>query len=232
MPDEKSVVNNTAKKGVLLTGAQPWGGDMVLISLLTPMVLLQLPPLCKYFSTDGLDSSESYLNHLHAQPSLAFGSAPAPRSPINGFGSAQEDSAEDGADLEDMDTEWSKNFDFWTVKFQELTSSHLEAEIDGHTRKRKRGADSAQTQEDLDSVSDDGWLDEEEDPGIEHDPLYQGSDSQTFIGSQDAHLDSPCLLNLLSDRLVEGSHTAPPQNESDTLTLPLGGPVQWAFTLL
>jgi hypothetical protein len=40
MPDEKLVVNNTAKKGVLLTGARPWGGDMVLISLLTPMVLV------------------------------------------------------------------------------------------------------------------------------------------------------------------------------------------------
>ncbi|KAG1849345.1 hypothetical protein C8R48DRAFT_778588 [Suillus tomentosus] len=97
-----------------------------------------------------------------------------------------------------------------TVKFRELTSSHLEAEID---------------------ADDDGWLDEEEDPGFEHDPLYQGSDSQTFVGSQDAHLDSPCLLELLSDRPVEGSHTAPPQNESDTSTLPLGGPVQWAFTL-
>ncbi|KAG1801970.1 hypothetical protein EV424DRAFT_385433 [Suillus variegatus] len=93
-----------------------------------------------------------------------------------------------------------------TVKFRELTSSHLEAEIDGHTRKRKRGADSAQTQENSDPVSDDGWLDEEEDPGFERDPLCQGSDSQTFVGSQDAHLDSPCLLDLLSDRPVEGSH--------------------------
>ncbi|KAG1811642.1 hypothetical protein EV424DRAFT_1557871 [Suillus variegatus] len=119
-----------------------------------------------------------------------------------------------------------------TVKFRELMSSYLEAEIDGHTRKRKHSADSAQTQEDLDPVSDDdGWLDEEEDPGFERDPLCQGSDSQTFVGSQDAHLDSPCLLDLLSDRPVEGSHTAPPQNESDTSTLPLGGPVQWAFTL-
>ncbi|KAG1803319.1 hypothetical protein EV424DRAFT_1351541 [Suillus variegatus] len=115
---------------------------------------------------------------------------------------------------------------------QKSSNFYLKAEIDGHTQKRKCGADSAQTQEDLDPVSDDdGWLDEEEDPGFERNPLCQGSDSQTFVGSQDAHLDSPCLLDLLSDRPVEGSHTAPLQNESDTSTLPLGGPVQWAFTL-
>jgi hypothetical protein len=42
------------------------------------------------------------------------------------------------------------------------------------------------TQEDSDLASDNGgWLDE--DPGFKHNPLYQGSDSQNFAGSQDTH---------------------------------------------
>jgi len=57
--------------------------------------------------------------------------------------------------------------------------------------------------QDVNSDSEDDWLEEIEDPEIEHDPMYRSCDTRVLAGNEDTHLDVPRLLDLLSEKPVE-----------------------------
>jgi len=84
--------------------------------------------------------------------------------------------------------------------------------------------------QDVNSDSEDDWLEEIEDPEIEHDPMYRSCDTRVLAGNEDARLDVPQLLDLLSEKPVEGASRAPKQQDT-TIPMPSRGPVQWAFAL-
>jgi hypothetical protein len=84
--------------------------------------------------------------------------------------------------------------------------------------------------QDFNSDSEDGWLEENEDPEIERDPMYRSCDTRVLVGDEDAHLDAPQLLDLLSEKPVEGANRAPKQQDT-AVPMPSRGPVQWAFAL-
>lgn len=84
--------------------------------------------------------------------------------------------------------------------------------------------------QDFNSDSEDDWLDENEDPEIECDPMYRSCDPRVLAGDEDAYLDAPRLLDLLSEKPVEGASRAPQQQDS-AVPIPSQGPVQWDFTL-
>ncbi|KAG2090365.1 uncharacterized protein F5147DRAFT_764422 [Suillus discolor] len=73
------------------------------------------------------------------------------------------------------------------------------------------------TAADSNSDSEDNWLEESEDPEIERDPI------------EDAHLDAPRLLDLLSEKPVEGASRTP-QIQDSTVPTPPGGPVHLSKT--
>ncbi|KAG1822468.1 uncharacterized protein BJ212DRAFT_1476895 [Suillus subaureus] len=98
-----------------------------------------------------------------------------------------------------------------TVKFRDLDSTLFDVDLDSND-------------------SGDNWLEESEDPEIERDPMYRSCDTRVFVGSEDAHLDAPRLLDLLSEKPVEGASRTP-QLQDSTVPTPPGGPVQWAFAL-
>ena len=120
-----------------------------------------------------------------------------------------------------------------TVKFRDLDSTLFDVNLDSNGHKRKH--DNSQAEANLESQgsnsdSEDNWLDESEDPEIEHDPMYRLCDTRVLVGSEDAHLDAPRLLDLLSEKPVEGASRTP-QLQDSTVPTPSGGPVQWAFAL-
>jgi hypothetical protein len=53
-------------------------------------------------------------------------------------------------------------------------------------------------------VNQDGWLEENKDPEIEYEPMYKSCDTRVLAGNEDTRLDPPGLLDLLSEKLVEG----------------------------
>ncbi|KIK39832.1 hypothetical protein CY34DRAFT_807787 [Suillus luteus UH-Slu-Lm8-n1] len=53
---------------------------------------------------------------------------------------------------------------------------------------------------------------------------------RVLAGDEDAHLDAPQLLDLLSEKPVEGANRAPKQQDT-AVPMPSRGPVQWAFAL-
>jgi hypothetical protein len=119
-----------------------------------------------------------------------------------------------------------------TVKFRDLDSTLFDAELDSNSHKRKSNNLQvvATDLQDVNSDSEDDWLEEIEDPEIEHDPMYRSCDTRVLAGNEDARLDVPQLLDLLSEKPVEGASRAPKQQDT-TIPMPLRGPVQWAFAL-
>ncbi|KAG0700976.1 hypothetical protein DFH29DRAFT_1069907 [Suillus ampliporus] len=118
------------------------------------------------------------------------------------------------------------------------TNSHstlFDVDLDSNGQKRKHDNSESQAEanpepQDSDSDSEDNWLEESEDPEIERDPMYRSCDTRVLVGSEDAHLDAPRLLDLLSEKPVEGASRTP-QLQDSTVPTPPGGPVQWAFAL-
>jgi hypothetical protein len=55
-------------------------------------------------------------------------------------------------------------------------------------------------------------------------------DTRVLAGNEDARLDVPQLLDLLSEKPMEGASRAPQQQDT-TIPMPSRGPVQWAFAL-
>jgi len=122
-----------------------------------------------------------------------------------------------------------------TVKFRDLESTLFNVDLDSNGQKRKHDNSESQAEanpepQDSNSDSEDNWLEESEDPEIERDPMYWSCDTRVLVGSEDAHLDAPRLLDLLSEKPVEGASRTP-QLQDSTVPTPPGGPVQWAFAL-
>jgi hypothetical protein len=108
----------------------------------------------------------------------------------------------------------------------------FDAELDSNSHKRKSNNLQvvATDLQDVNSDSEDDWLEDIEDPEIEHDPMYRSCDTRVLAGNKDARLDVPQLLDLLSEKPVEGASRAPQQQDT-TIPMPSRGPVQWAFAL-
>jgi len=60
---------------------------------------------------------------------------------------------------------------------------------------------------------------------VEQDLLYKSSDDQTLTVADDVHLDTPQLLDLLSDKPIAGGLKASLEKEA-AVPLPSSGPVQ------
>ncbi|KAG0693578.1 hypothetical protein DFH29DRAFT_1084188 [Suillus ampliporus] len=94
-----------------------------------------------------------------------------------------------------------------TVKFRDLDSTLFDVDLDSNGQKRKHDNSESQAEanpepQDSNSDSEDNWLEESEDPEIERDPMYRSCDTRVLVGSEDAHLDAPRLLDLLSEKPV------------------------------
>ncbi|KAG2071641.1 hypothetical protein BDR04DRAFT_1154319 [Suillus decipiens] len=116
-----------------------------------------------------------------------------------------------------------------TVKFRDLDNTVFDNELDINSRKRTHDNLQVAHSQDLSSDSEDSWLEENENTETECDPMYQSCDAiRVLAGNEDAHLDAPRLLDLLSEKPVEGA-TRAPQQQDTTIPIPSRGPVQWIF---
>ncbi|KAG2056698.1 hypothetical protein BDR06DRAFT_969735 [Suillus hirtellus] len=95
-----------------------------------------------------------------------------------------------------------------TVKFHDLDSSLYNVELNNsnHKMKYNKLPAEATNAQDFKLDSEDGWLEENEDPEIKHDPMYRSCDMRVLASDKDAHLDAPQLLDLLSEKLVKGAN--------------------------
>ncbi|KAG1753237.1 hypothetical protein EDB19DRAFT_1823999 [Suillus lakei] len=76
----------------------------------------------------------------------------------------------------------------------------------------------------------DAWLDGTIDLIDEDDPGYLLCSNQAFVGSKDARLDGPKLLDLLSDKAIKTGAQNQLQTPGPSSEVADGGPVAWKFS--
>jgi hypothetical protein len=75
----------------------------------------------------------------------------------------------------------------------------------------------------------DAWLDDTIDLSSK-DESYQNCSSRVFVGSRDARLDVPELLDLLSEKAVDIGAQNESQTPSSSSIMADGDPIAWKFT--
>jgi hypothetical protein len=107
-----------------------------------------------------------------------------------------------------------------TVNFRDLDETVLGQEIDGNESETGDGS----------KEDEDVWLDGSVNLVDENDPGYMRCSNQVFVGSEDARLDGPELLDLLSDKAIELYSQNRSQTPAPSSEVADGGPVAWKFS--
>ncbi|KAG2134814.1 hypothetical protein DEU56DRAFT_404574 [Suillus clintonianus] len=106
-----------------------------------------------------------------------------------------------------------------TVKFRDLDETIFGQEVD-----ENESSDAGDAYEDSDA-----WLDGSVNLVDEDDPGYLRCSNRVFVGSEDARLDGPELLDLLSDKPIETEAQDRSQTPGPSSQAAGGGPVAWKF---
>ncbi|KAG1721056.1 hypothetical protein EDB19DRAFT_1917550 [Suillus lakei] len=107
-----------------------------------------------------------------------------------------------------------------TVKFHDLDETIFSQEIDGNESEAGDGY----------NEDSDAWLDGTIDLVDEDDPGYLCCSNQVFVHSEDARLDGPELLDLLSDKAIEMGAQNQLQTPGPSSEVVDSGPVAWKFS--
>jgi hypothetical protein len=75
----------------------------------------------------------------------------------------------------------------------------------------------------------DAWLDDTTEPN-DTDREYQRCSSHEFVGGENARLDVPELLDLLSDKAISIGAQNWPQMAGPSSVMPGGDPIAWTFS--
>jgi len=112
-----------------------------------------------------------------------------------------------------------------TVKFRDLEETIFGQEIDNN-------AENLETEAGDQSEDSDTWLDNStiEFSDAEDESHYMCCSTQVFLGSKDARLDAPELLDLLSDRSIMIGAQNQSQVPSPSSIVAAGDPVAWKFS--
>jgi hypothetical protein len=107
------------------------------------------------------------------------------------------------------------------VNFRDLDETVLGQEIDGNESETGDGS----------KEDEDVWLDSSINLVDENDPGYMRCSNQVFVGSKDARLDGPKLLDLLSDKAIKLYSQNRSQTPAPSSEVADGGPVAWKFSV-
>ena len=112
-----------------------------------------------------------------------------------------------------------------TVKFRDLEETIFGQEIDRNAGNSETEAGD-QSKEDSDAWLDNGAIDFSD---LEDESDYKCCSTQMFLGSEDARLDAPKLLDLLSDRSIMIGTQNRSQMPGPSSIVADGDPVAWKF---
>ncbi|KAG2344677.1 hypothetical protein BDR05DRAFT_947349 [Suillus weaverae] len=107
-----------------------------------------------------------------------------------------------------------------TIKFCDLNKTILGQEVDGNESEMGDGS----------NEDEDAWLDGSINLVNESDTGYLCCSNQIFIGSKDACLGGPELLNILSDKAIELKLQNQLQTPGPSSEVADDGPVAWKFS--
>ncbi|KAJ8581743.1 hypothetical protein M405DRAFT_868401 [Rhizopogon salebrosus TDB-379] len=126
----------------------------------------------------------------------------------------------DNADILANKCPWPKPM----VKFHDLDETIFCQAINGHGRKLETEAS------DESNGDSDAWLDDTTEPK-DTDKEYQCCSSHEFVGGENACLDIPELLDLLSDKAINIGAQNQPQMAGPSSAMPGGDPIAWKFSV-